>query len=127
MHNGRIRISYLRYSQALHCWTCHRRGGGLVVEKGVRRYVEAGIESHRSVRIPQHTTPLNDLTPLACRPMDVDRGLSIVATSEDSTEFAHMSLMKDELVLDVGTDEARKSMDACYTQMAAHEEMIRDY
>jgi len=127
MHNGRIRISYLRYSQALHCWTCHQRGGGLVVEKGVRRYVEAGIESHRSVRIPQHTTPLNDLMPLACRPMDVDRGLSIVAASEDSTEFAHMSLMKDELVLDVGTDEARKSMDACYTQMAAHEEMIRDY
>jgi len=32
-----------------------------------------------------------------------------VATSEDCIEFARMSLTKDELALDVETDEARKS------------------
>jgi len=42
------------------------------------------------------------------RSMDISRGLSIVATSEDSVEFARMPLTKDELVLDLETNEARK-------------------
>jgi len=40
--------------------------------------------------------------------MDISRGLSIVATSEDSVEFARMPLTKDQLVLDLETNEARK-------------------
>jgi len=58
--------------------------------------------------------------------MDIDRGLSIVAKFEDSTEFAHMSLTKDEMALDVGTDEARKSMDVGCAQCPLTEETIRD-
>jgi len=42
--------------------------------------------------------------------MNINRGLSIVATSEDRTEFAHTSLTKDQLALDVGTHERRRSM-----------------
>jgi len=42
--------------------------------------------------------------------MDIDRGISIVATSEDCIEFARMSLTKDELALHVETDEARKCL-----------------
>jgi len=41
--------------------------------------------------------------------MDISGGISIVATSEDCIEFAHMSLTKDEFALEVETNEARKS------------------
>jgi len=46
MHNGRVRPSAARYGQACRCWTCYRRRGGLVIEKDVRKYVEASIECH---------------------------------------------------------------------------------
>ena len=42
--------------------------------------------------------------------MDISRGISIVTTSEDCIEFAHMSLTKEEFALDVETNEARKFM-----------------
>jgi len=42
--------------------------------------------------------------------MNTDRGLIIAATAEDFINYAHMHLTKDELALDVETNEARKSM-----------------
>jgi len=50
------------------------------------------------------------LTPIAFRSMNTDRGLIIAATAEDFINYAHMHLTKDELALDVETNEARKSM-----------------
>ena len=50
------------------------------------------------------------LIPIAFRSMDIRRDLLIVARSEDLIEFAHMSLTKGELTLDVGNNKARKSL-----------------
>jgi len=46
MHNGGAQLSAARYSQARRCWTCYWGKTGLVVEKGVKRHVEAGIKWH---------------------------------------------------------------------------------
>jgi len=40
--------------------------------------------------------------------MDIVEGITVVATSEDSINFAHMSLTTEELTLDDGTHEGRK-------------------
>jgi len=60
--------------------------------------------------------------------MDIDRGLSIMATSEDSKNFARMSLTKDELALYVESNEARKSMMwVMHDQWLLTEQTFRDH
>jgi len=50
-----------------------------------------------------------------------------MATSEDSIEFAHMSLTKDELALDVETGKARKSMIWVVHEWRVTEQTFRDH
>jgi len=64
---------------------------------------------------------------IAFRPIDINGGLTIMATSEDSIEFAHMSLTKDELALDVETGKARKSMIWVVHEWRVTEQTFRDH
>jgi len=47
------------------------------------------------------------LTPIAFSPAGVDC-ITIVATSEDTIDFAHVCFLKDELTLGLEANEARK-------------------
>jgi len=58
--------------------------------------------------------------------MDIRRDLLIVARSEDLIEFAHMSLTKGELTLDVGNNKARKSLIWVVNESPLTEQTIRD-
>jgi len=59
--------------------------------------------------------------------MDIKGGLTIMARSEDSIEFAHMSLTKDELALDVGTNKARASMIWVVHEWRFNKQTFRDH
>ena len=50
-----------------------------------------------------------------------------MARSEDSIEFAHMSLTKDELALDVGTNKARASMIWVVHEWRFNKQTFRDH